>query len=51
MEIKGLKAGKYQVRVVNFEGSAEGHEKVWKLRSFAEKSGVTFTKQSGPHWG
>lgn len=47
MVIKGMKKGKYQVRVVNFEGSDQGHKKVWKMRAFSESSPVNFGHEDG----
>lgn len=46
MNIKGLKKGSYQVRVVNFDGNATGHTRVWKMRAFADKAPVSMHKQS-----
>lgn len=45
MNIKGMKKGDYQVRVINFDGSAEGHKKVWKLRSFAASDEAKMSHQ------
>jgi hypothetical protein len=41
-----MKKGKYQVRVVNFDGSAEGHKQVWKMRSFGAEADVKMTHQN-----
>jgi|APSaa5957512535_1039671.scaffolds.fasta_scaffold49835_1 hypothetical protein len=42
MQLKGLKKGDYQIRVVNFDGSAEGHDRVWKMRAFGQKKNLRF---------
>lgn len=47
VHISGMKKGRYQVRVINFDGSAEGHKQVWKMRAFGDKSAIALGTQDG----
>ena len=43
-----LAPGKYIVRVVSFSGSDIGHDKIWKMNSYASNSKITFANMASP---
>lgn len=46
INMKNLAPGKYNIQVYNFDGSAQGHSKIWEMRAFSSERNVTFKQTS-----
>jgi len=44
--IENMDAGDYIIRVVNFNGTDMGHDKIWNMKSYASSSRVALTERS-----
>jgi len=49
IDMPNLAAGKYIVRVVSFGGSDQGHDQIWKMRSFGDRAKVVLEQKSNPY--
>jgi len=49
MNMHNHPAGDYIIRVVNFGGSDQGHEQVWKLNSYGTDSHLGLRQINSPY--